>query len=206
MSIHKKNFDYFHALTEQAVKVRDASGQLLNLFENITNIPDKARDIHEIKQQTDELMLTIMNELVHSFITPIDREDIITVSIKLDDIMNAIEDIAHLFGMYKIGLLKKEALEIAKLIHDACEALYQIVQEFSNFKDSLHWNEIIININHIESQGTKLYRTAITTLFERESNAIEIIKWKSIFETLEAIPHYCRRAAILLYSVALKNN
>lgn len=206
MAIRKKTFNYFEALTDLSLKARQSSIKLMEIFKDCTNIKEKADSIHDIEHEADDALHTIMGELNRSFITPIDREDIIAVSNQLDDIIDKIEDVSNLFDMYGIADIRPESLKMAEYAEQACDAVYLLVKEFSRFKESRQWDDLIINVNRIEAEGDFVYRNAVKSLFANEKDPISLMKWRDIYDTLEDILDYCEDLAVLLNGLAIKNS
>jgi uncharacterized protein Yka (UPF0111/DUF47 family) len=140
-----------------------------------------------------------------SFITPIDREDIHLISKELDNIVDAIETIAHKLQMYSITYIRKEAFDMVKLIIQSTIDLTQLMLAMNELKKVDIMKKHIIEINRLENLGDGIFRNAMKNLFDNETNPIEIIKWKSIFEKLENAIDYCEDVANIVEGVVMKH-
>ena len=174
-------------------------------LEDFSDISKKVEDIHTTEHEGDMLLHEIMGELNRSFITPIDREDIASLAIILDDITDSIEDVANLFDILIITDVRPEAKEMAHMIIDSCDALYNAVSEFPSFKSSKKLKEYIIQVNGIEESGDRLYRNVIKNMFKTETDSLTIMKWKETYDILEEVLDTCEDAANLLDSLMIKN-
>ena len=201
-----KDYNYFDQFVMQTSLCKKAAGQLMDMLEEYTNVFSKADAIHDTEHEADNLLHEIMRELNRSFITPIDREDIVGLANELDDIADSIEDVANLFDVLSIDSVRPEALDMAKLILAGCERLYDAVAEFAHFKSSKNLNELIIKVNHIEEEGDRMHRRVIKAMYQNEKDPITLIKWKEIYDAMEATLDDCEDVADLLDGLTIKNS
>ena len=147
-----------------------------------------------------------MFQLNRSFITPFDREDIGLLAHSLDDVTDLIQSAADTMVLYKVKTPGKRARELADII-------VQITTEVENVMPSLRRHtanlEKILNscveINRLENVADTIYRTALTELFDDDSDIADIIKWREIYEHMESATDMCEDVANVLESVALKH-
>jgi predicted phosphate transport protein (TIGR00153 family) len=160
----------------------------------------------KIEHQGDTITHEIMFQLNRSFITPFDREDIGLLAHSLDDVTDLIQSAADTMVLYKVKTPGKRARELADII-------VQITNEVENVMPSLRRHnanlEKILNscveINRLENVADTIYRTALTELFEYDSDIADIIKWREIYEHMESATDMCEDVANVLESVALKH-
>jgi hypothetical protein len=144
--------------------------------------------------------------LNRSFITPFDREDIGLLAHSLDDVTDLIQSAADTMVLYKVKTPGKRARELADII-------VQITTEVENVMPGLRRHnanlEKILNscveINRLENVADTIYRTALTELFDDDSDIANIIKWREIYEHMESATDMCEDVANVLESVALKH-
>ena len=200
-----RSYNYFDKFTEQMSLCKKAAQQLMDMIEDYTDISTKADAIHNTEHEADNLLHEILEELNRSFITPIDREDIVSLVHELDDIADSIEDVANLFDMLSITQIRPEAVEMAKLILIGCEALYEAVVEFVHFKNPKNLNDLIISVNKAEEDGDRMHRSVIKAMFQNEKDPIELMKWKHLFDAMETVLDDCEDVADLLDGLIIKN-
>jgi predicted phosphate transport protein (TIGR00153 family) len=160
----------------------------------------------QIEHQGDTITHEIMFQLNRSFITPFDREDIGLLAHSLDDVTDLIQSAADTMVLYKVKTPGKRARELADII-------VQITTEVENVMPGLRRHnanlEKILNscveINRLENVADTIYRTALTELFEDDSDIADIIKWREIYEHMESATDMCEDVANVLESVALKH-
>ena len=205
----KKNnqyFNYFISMMELSCK---ASEHLLDSLKNFSteNITKQREIMHEIEHTEDEIKHEMVKKLAKEFVTPIDREDIISLANEMDNITDKIEDILIRIDMYGITEIKPEAIEFAETIVNCCKALYEIMIDFPNFQKSKTLSSKIIDINTLEGEGDKIYDKAVTTLFKnRDVDPIEIYSWNKLFDLFEDCCDTCEDVANVIESVIMKNS
>jgi len=164
-----------------------------------------AREMKEFEHRGDKCTHIILTELNKTFITPIEREDIMELIKKLDDVLDGIEACASRFEMYQItkadpyirkfgDCLKRSAQEIKS-------AIYLLSQ-----KKLLAMQPHCVNINELENEGDDLMRQGIKNLFVNVSDPIELIKHKEIYERLEQTTDSCEDVANTLQSIIMRNS
>jgi uncharacterized protein len=195
-------FDMFIGTTEVVCK---AAVMLEDLVVNYVNIPEKIEAIEHVEHECDQLVHDMMQKLNASFITPIDREDIYLIAKELDNITDEIEATAHRFRMFNVKSIREEALQITKLIVSCTSELNDLMHELKNMKRSKSLKQKIIEINRIENVGDDIFRTAIAKLFVSEKDAVEVIKWKEIYEYLENTLDACEDVANIVEGVVMKH-
>ncbi|MDR0916479.1 MAG: DUF47 family protein [Oscillospiraceae bacterium] len=202
----KKNYNYFEQFEKQMQLCETAAEQLVDMLADYTDTHNKAERIHDTEHKADELLHGLMQELNRSFVTPIDREDIVQLANALDDIADSIEDIANLFDMMSIEVVKPEAKEMSRLIIEGSRALSALVSEFHLFKSSKKLTDLIIKVNDIETKGDVLHRSVMKEMFKHETDAVEIIKWQQIFDNMEDALDNMEDVADLIDGLVIKNS
>lgn len=203
--ITSKEEIFFDLFVETANNTCKAAEMLEELMTNFNNIEEKIRAIEEAEHECDQLVHKILHQLNKSFITPIDREDIYLIAKELDNITDAIESTAHRFDMFNLTDMREDALKLAKLITICTKELRYVLSELKKMKTSKVLREKIIEVNRIENEGDTIYRNAIKKLFRTETNAIEVVKWKEIYEYLENTLDACEDVANIIEGVVMKH-
>lgn len=207
MSIgRKKNeFDYFEMFTKQLNISHECICSLCDLIDNYHDVENKIEKIHTLEHEGDQIFHAIESELYTSFITPIEREDILMLANVIDDLTDSIEDISIRFRMLNINSLRSEVSDFLKLISECCAQLQLAFKEFPNFKKSKSISSYVVEVNRLEGDGDTLYQNAVYKLFSDENDPIEIIKWRETFEVMEHCCDTCESVANALGAVVMKN-
>lgn len=188
------------AFTKEVVKLLSA------LIDDYKDIDKKIQKIHEVEHEGDKVYHAIQSELYTAFITPIEREDILELANKIDDLTDSVEDIAIRFNVFNIKKMRKEAADFIKIISACCTQIELALGEFRTFKKSKSISSYIVEINRLEGEGDALYQKALYNLFTTEQSAIEIIKWRETFDIMENCCDTCEDVANTLGAVIMKNS
>ncbi|MDN6250843.1 MAG: DUF47 family protein, partial [Tetragenococcus koreensis] len=188
----KKQYNYFKKMAQLAENVHVAAEILEEIVDNYStdNFAEKAEKIHEVEKKSDHIFEELTNELYDAFITPIEREDILVVSERLDDILDGINAMTYLFENLVITEMRAETDKFAALVTKAAKGVHEAMKEFPKFKNSKTLKELISDVNEVESQGDRLYSRLKKRLFSEEQDVLEIVKWKEIYDEFELIINY----------------
>lgn len=195
-------FDMFVETTQNSCK---AAEMLVDLMKDYTDVNNKIKAIEDVEHECDQYVHKILAQLNKSFITPIDREDIYLIAKELDNITDYVESTAHRFKMLNVVTIREEAIKLAELAVVCTKELKDVMHELKNMKRSKTLKNKVIEVNRIENEGDEIYRSAMTNLFKNEKDAIEVIKWKEIFEYLENTLDACEDVANIVEGVVMKH-
>ena len=163
----------------------------------------KADAIKDIEHRCDGRTRSIIDRLNRTFITPLDREDIHTLAISLDDIMDAIDAAAAVVRLYKITEIRPHARRLADIIVDSTDRITEALGILE--KQSQGVLELAARVNQLEREADRVHQDAIVSLFDEERDPIAVIKWKEIFDFLEAATDRCEDVGNLLEGVVVKH-
>ena len=174
----------------------------------VHNWPDSKERITEVKDyevKCDAIMRETLTLLENSFITPFDREDINLLVRELDHIADGMDNVAARFDLYDIDAMRPEAIQMAELVQRACQELSTLFEHFENFKKDPVVREKMHSVGAIEDEGDTVSRQALANIFRERNDAIEVLKWKSLIDTLENTVDSCKAVANVIRSVLMKN-
>lgn len=194
-------YDYFDQLIEIDLKISTLIHEMIAKGENIN---DLARKIKELEREADKKARTCTDLLHNTFITPFDRNDIFTLTKKMDDLADQINAAAFRISSYNINEIRPEAIEFSKIIHACIIELVSSVKELRNMKHKNQLRERCKKVHDLESQADEILRATIPRLFQ-EGDALSIIKWKEIFERLEKAVDRCEDVASTIESILIEN-
>lgn len=206
MSILTPKEDKFYDLfINSAHIIYDSSIMLSNLMKDLSGIDNKIKEIEDMEHKGDKQVHDILEQLNQTFITPIDREDIYAIAKQLDDILDFIEATAHRFAMFNVKTAEKDAIILGDMIVSSCKEVISLMEELKIMKKSKKLSEKIIEINRLEDEGDKIYRTAITNMFKGDIPALEVLKWREIYEYIEMTLDACEEVANIVEGVVMKH-
>jgi len=161
-----------------------------------------ARDILICEQEGDRITHDIVKRINQTFVTPIDREDILLLASGLDDIVDFTEEVADYLGLYKIEAPMEQAQQLAHVLLQASRQIAEAMPRMRKFHDISHFT---VEINRLENDGDRIVREAVASLFEGGIDPMVVIRWKDIFERLEAAIDATERVANILEGIVIKN-
>jgi len=198
-----KDEKFFAMFKEMTVTIIEGANLLKDMMDNFENPIESQKMIKAVEHKCDQLTHDIIKKLNKSFITPFDREDIYALSSALDDIMDLIDASAQRFLMYNVEKPTSESKELAFIILKSCQTIDKAVGILGGKLEPIA--EYCVEVNALENEADRVCREAISRLFDEEKDAIQLIKWKEIYETLERATDKCEDAANILESVVVKN-
>ncbi len=198
-------FDTFVECVDCSGRAATLLGNALKQYkrEELGNLREK---IHEIEHEADIKKHELMHTLNKAFITPIEREDILSLAQNLDEITDTIEDVFLRVYICNPEDIKGEALFMIDLVISACEALKAALKEFPEFRKSTKLKEYLIRVNDLEEEGDELYITGMKALYEKEKDPVSIIAWCDIYGYLEKCLDACEHVADVMETVIMKNS
>jgi len=192
---------FFDLFTEQAENIREAAQKLVDLFEEFHDVEKRVAEIKFIEHKGDQLTHGLMMKLNKTFITPIDREDIHALGSALDDVLDLVDAAADRIIIYKVKAVTPGAKQLAKVILHGAEIIVKAVSQLHKPQNILEYCD---QLTQLEKDADRIKGECIARLFENSTEPIEIIKWKEIYEVLEATTDKCEDVADVLESVVLK--
>ncbi|HVF30580.1 MAG TPA: DUF47 family protein [Pyrinomonadaceae bacterium] len=195
---------YFDLFTQMAGKIEEASAILTEMLDHPGGDLNSFRiRIKDIEHGCDQLTHQITNKLNKSFITPFDREDIYTLAVALDDICDYIDAGVRAVVMYGIREQNQYSRQLARIIRDLGVEIKGAVSVLSRPNGI---SDRFKEIHRLENEADDVYFRAIADLFARETNPIEVIKWKEFYEILENATDRAESVANIIESIVLKHH
>jgi len=198
----KKSF-FFIQFDKHASNSLEAAIALERLLTDFTEVERKVRDIHAIEHYGDQLTHEIFKSLNETFVTPLDREDIIGLASKLDDVADVAYDVSELVLLYKVRSVRPQAIRQVKALVGAATEMVTMMKALEGLKGlEPHW----IKIHTFENEGDQVFRDAVGDLFENVADPIEIIKWKDIHSLIEVAIDRCEDVANTVEMIVIKHS
>ena len=195
---------FFDLLDRVAATVHDGALALRDLLRDFRDVGAKRKHIKDIEHRGDDLVHTIFEELNKTFITPIDREDIIALASHLDQILDMVDAAANRLFLYEIERPSEPMLQLADVIVEATSQLQTAVKMIHNMRQADEVERIAVEVNRLENVADDLMNNAVAALFH-EKDVIHIVKFKEIIERLEEATDHCEDVANVLSDIVAKN-
>lgn len=204
MIFKKKPNIFFDTLVQSAQNLKDAAYLFQEQIYDLKNADYYAENIKLLEDKGDELTHKIIHALNKTFITPLEREDILGMALELDNVVDGIEASSDRMSLFKI----READDYTKLfVRLICSGADEIIVAI-DFLAQKKLNDMyrhIYRLNQLENEGDQLYREALVNLFENYSDAILVLKKKEIYDMLEQVLDSCEDLANILEALIMRN-
>ncbi|MBV9817665.1 MAG: DUF47 domain-containing protein [Solirubrobacterales bacterium] len=194
---------YFELFEEAGQNMLEASSLLYDLLLNYPDDKHLAGEILDLEHEGDRITHEIISRLNHTSAAPIDREDILALASALDDIVDYTEEVADYLGLYKIEAPMDQSIQLARVLKHACTEVAEAISQLHAFRDiSRH----TVEVNRLENEGDRITREAVASLFDGGIDPMVVIRWKDLFERLEAAIDATETAAHILEGIVIKNS
>jgi predicted phosphate transport protein (TIGR00153 family) len=195
--------EFFDLFEEAGTNILHAADLLDRMLRNYPETKELARDILLCEQEGDRITHDIVNRLNQTFVTPIDREDILELASNLDDVVDLTEEVADYLGLYKVEAPMEQAQRLAHILMQASRQISEAMPRMRDFKDISHYT---VEIHRLENEGDRVVREAIASLFDNGIDPMVVIRWKDLFERLEEAVDATERVANTLQGIVIKNS
>jgi uncharacterized protein len=197
-----KFYDYFERASANLLEGADL---LAKLLENYENVEEQVAQITEIEHRGDFIVHEVTNLLPRTLITPIDSEDIQRLVSSIDDALDTIHAVSQRLVIFQITEVRKPAKRLAHLIVDGAQELDQAIKGLREKKNFDMIRERIVQINTIENNGDRVLNDGLSNLVERRDDIFDFIRWKEIYELMEAATDRIEDAGDVIQKVMITN-
>jgi predicted phosphate transport protein (TIGR00153 family) len=204
-SLIPKEIQFFDLLDQMGRYIEETATGLEDLVRNYTDVDAKVNRIDGIEHACDEVCHDCLDKLETTFVTPFDREDIHQLVLRLDDVVDMTTSASARFPMFRITTQRPPVIELAGIITQQSKLLRSALGRLRNKKEFSMASNDCIEVHRLENEADSVIRTAIGELFEKETNAIELMRWKEIYETLETITDCGEDVANVIHGIVVKN-
>lgn len=206
-------FTLLAAHTDRLVAAANAAQRLLAHMEQGTpqeteQIASLVEEVNRNEGSGDQIKADFIHLLYESFTTPINRDQLHTLILDLDRVLNTLQSVANAITMYNINHSTPEARSLAMLSSEACLKLNRAVIALAN---RLHMREIAKlypQVDELEARGSTIMQEAVAQLFRAEGDeaaAWNAMKMRRFYLTQVAVLGGCKRAARTLEEILLEN-
>ena len=205
MRFFPKEESFFDFFEELADKIEEGGLFFLEMTRHRNYTAARVSRLKEIEHEADVIAHKTYERMHKTFLTPIDREDIYALVNKMDEILDHIEGTAVRVYMYKVKKPNDDIVKQAEILFSAIQKIKSIIQGLRNMKNSRMILDGCVEINTLDNAGDVALRAMITNLFIHEQDAIELLKWKEIFERIEEAIDVCEDVSNILEGIVLKH-
>lgn len=202
--IKPKDDMFFDLFSKGAETFNNAAKELRAMMDDLGNPEARLTKLTQLEHDGDAVTHKLMEHTKKMFITPLDREDIFSITKDIDNVTDDIEATAYRFFMYGVDKATPEAIQILDKLVEATEDLVTIVSELKTLHKSTLMIEKIIHVNTIENEADQIYRHAVKKLFDDPKDILYVMKWKELYKYIEDSMDSCEKLANEIRGVVMK--
>lgn len=202
LPVEVKFFDYFE---QASANLLEGARLLQVLLDDYQNVEEQVAQINEIEHRGDFIVHEVTNLLPRTLITPIDSDDIQRLVSSVDDALDAVQGVVQRLQIYKITEIRKPARRLAHLILESAQELDQAIKGLRDKKQYEHVRERIVQINTLENNGDRVFFDGLSSLVDHHEDIFDFIRWKEIYELLEATTDRIEDAGDVIQRVLVTN-
>jgi len=195
-------FDLFESLAEHVVA---AAEQLQAMARAFPNVDEQIRKIRDLEHAADALAHAALERLDRTFITPFDREDIHALVGELDDIVDSIDFLSKRFTLYHFTAIESDFQNQTDVLVRAVSALNSAVRRLRKSKKLADFAPDLKAIGLLEKEGDNNNHAAVSRLYRKGNDPLEVMKWKEFYDRIETAIDGCEDVGNTLERIVLKN-
>jgi predicted phosphate transport protein (TIGR00153 family) len=200
----KKFFPLFEQATQNLILLAEA-------VNDVVNAPKDQREayfrkVEELEAILEEIAHKTHLELSTNFITPFDREDIYSLVKAIDNVADYMHGASSRMRMYQVEKITKSIRKLTEINLEACQLIGVAVRELKDFKNLNAITEACKRISKLESKADVVFDKAVADIFENETDAKNIIKYKEVLSALETASDKCKGVANVLEQISVKHS
>ena len=206
--LKKEDGNFFQWFEDAANISHQAALELRDLCYNFSSAQataDAVSRLHEFEHRGDEIGHRIYEQLNKSFVTPLDREDIIQLYSAIDDVTDYVHSAGDLMAVYKVDSITPIAQQLAECIVGCTEEVATAVHHLRKRSEMSQILPSVIQINSLENQADMLLRDGLAELFDDPQDVIHVIKWRDIYTEMEQATDKAEDIADVLRGLAIKH-
>jgi uncharacterized protein Yka (UPF0111/DUF47 family) len=198
---------FFDLIERGAARAHEISALLADCcaaasYADRESIVEKMR---QVEHQADRVIAEVYEALNRTFVTPLDRSDIYSLAVSLEEVADAVFATALQFVVHAMEDLPGGSRELAALVLQSCEVIQAAVTDLRDMKNLSGIRERCELLDRLETDGDRIYRTQLAAMFRTETDAIRLIKHKEFLEGLERTLDACEDVSGALRNVVIKN-
>jgi len=162
--------------------------------------------IEELENKIEGIAHKTQLELSKNFITPFDREDINALIKSIDNVADNMHGAASRMRLYQVEKITKSIRKLTEINLEACQLIDKAVKELKDLKNHQSIKSLCKRINKLESKGDVVFDKAVADIFENETDAIKIIKYKEVLSALEMASDRCKGVSNVIEQISVKHS
>ena len=200
----------FHVLLRQGTQNLVRSAELFLKIASAQEFEQRRLLLIELKaveHEGDQITRRIFEALNSTFITPFDREDLRSIAVDVDDVLDYLEGIAQFVVLFEIREAPQSLTRFAEILLELCRQIDSLTELIWDFSNTTEIQDRMVRVSDLENQADALYLSCLGALFRQEEGkeALEVMKWKEIYQGLEDACDKCKDFTHVLGNMVIKN-
>ncbi|MFZ5591320.1 MAG: DUF47 domain-containing protein [Bacillota bacterium] len=195
-------YEYFNLI---AKNIGLATDVFIRQIDDLRNCEDYSLQIKTVENMGDQYTHEVIAELNKAFVTPLEREDILGLTLQLDDVLDCLEVCSSHLALYRMTEPDDYMKLFARNIQICTQELIQAVEKLTQHKLQ-EMTKHTHKINDLENAADAILRDALENLFAESKDAIEILKKKEIYTMMESFSDFCEDVADILEGIIMRNS
>lgn len=166
---------------------------------------DLRRDMKDLEHIGDDLTHQIIDRLNQTFVTPIEREDILHLAHSIDDVVDRIHSVCERLLLYRITHMMPAVTEMSSIIVEGAGELVHLIKSLRDMSNQKEIRDRIRRVHTLENKADSIYHAALSQIFENPKDPIELVKWKELLEKIEDATDRIELVAKVIGSTVMKN-
>jgi uncharacterized protein len=202
LALVPKTTEFYDLFTRAGQNLLETARLVERRFAEFPADTVRQSEVKALEHQGDEITREILELLNTQYVTPFDREDIYDLAKEIDDVVDYMENASDLLGLYKVESRLDASLEQCRILVECAGHLQSALADLKQLRRAdLH----VVEVKRLEDEGDRVVRAAIAGLFDDDTDALVVIRWKDILEALEDAIDSCESAADLVGNIVVKN-
>ncbi|MCK9279786.1 MAG: DUF47 family protein [Melioribacteraceae bacterium] len=198
-----KEDKYFEYFNDMIANVNEMAQLAKKIFTANKYEFETAAKIKSLERRCDEMAVKTIKKLDKSFITPFDREDILSLTKRIESVSDTLNAVITRLEIYNVTDIVESADTLSEIIALQIKELGVAINDLKERSKSLNESKIV---KDLEEQADVVYREAIRKLFATEKDPIKLIKHKEILDLLERTVDKCQLVANTIITIFVKNS
>ncbi|CAN5195773.1 DUF47 family protein [soil metagenome] len=196
---------FYDLFEEHARTLQAAASQLRELVEDYADVEAKVARLTETEHEGDRVVHEVIDLARRSFTTPFDADDLTAIAGRIDDCIDGIHEVADALHLWKVERPSGEAIQLAHIIE---QGAVEIAAAVPHLRDKRRFDLIRahnVEVNRLENDADRVARAALSRLLDAHEDMFDLIRWKEIYEQLEAVTDRLEDVADALEGVTVKH-
>lgn len=202
MKLIPRDDQFYDIFAQVAARLTGSANLLHEIFKDPSKLHQHVASVKVLEHEADNLTHDIIDRIDRTFVTPFDREDIHALAGELDDVVDLIDGTARRAVIFHITESRKHGVLLSEILLRAAQCVEETVAKMKDPKAVTGANR---KLKLLEEEGDAIYHEAMEDLFRSETDPMEVIKWKELYDKIEDAVDQCEDVGNVLQSISLKN-